>query len=50
MSPGGWELWTRLAIAVLELGSVAVFAWFLVDVVRLAARRRDGRGEDPPER
>ncbi len=50
-----WELWTRIAIAVLELGSIAVFAWFLVEVVRLArARHRrppeaDGGDESSPD-
>lgn len=38
-----WELWTWVAIGVLEVGSVAVFGWFLVEVAALwrRSRRRD---------
>lgn len=35
-----WDVWTCVAIGVLEIGSVAVFGWFLVEVVRLARARR----------
>lgn len=48
-----WEIWTRIAIAILVFGSVAVFAWFLVEVVALARGRRSTREtrEDPdPDR
>lgn len=47
MSAAAWEAWTRVAIAILEVGSVAVFAWFLVDVVR-RARGWSRRGDDRP--
>ena len=47
MSP--WAAATDLAIWTLILGAPAVFAWFLVEVARLARRRRTGdRGIDPP--
>ncbi|HEX6133844.1 MAG TPA: hypothetical protein VFZ24_07770 [Longimicrobiales bacterium] len=38
-------VFTWLAIVVLVAGSLAVFGWFLVDVVRLFGRR--GRGARP---
>lgn len=31
----GWTLWTWVSVAVLVVGSVAVFAWFLRDARRL---------------
>ncbi len=31
----GWDLMTWISIAVLVLGSAAVFVWFLRDAVRL---------------
>lgn len=40
----GWAIATHVAIWILIGGSLAVFAWFLVEVRRLArrrARRRD---------
>lgn len=52
----GWALATDLAIWTLIVGSVVVFGWFLIEVARLAARRRAagraggprrGRDEDP---
>ena len=44
----GWEIGTRAAIVVLGVGSIAVFAWFLRDAIRLlrertARDRNDGR-------
>jgi hypothetical protein len=48
MSATSLDLWTRVAILVLEVGSVAVFAWFLVDVVRLSKRHERRRRHDPP--
>ena len=47
MSVAAWEAWTRIAIAILEVGSVAVFAWFLVDVVRRARAWRRGEDDRP---
>lgn len=35
----GWELGTWLAIGVLLVGSVAVFAWFAGDALRLLRKR-----------
>ena len=35
----GWELGTWLAIGVLIVGSIAVFAWFLRDAVRIIRSR-----------
>ena len=32
------ELWTWISIAVLMLGSCAVFIWFLRDLLRMARR------------
>ena len=34
------ELWTRIAIWVLIWGSIAVFGWFVRDLVRMS---REGR-------
>jgi hypothetical protein len=30
-----WELWTWVSIVVLTIGSMAVFLWFLLDLVRV---------------
>jgi hypothetical protein len=30
-----WTFWTWVAIVVLTFGSIAVFAWFLRDLVRI---------------
>jgi hypothetical protein len=30
-----WTFWTWLSIVVLTVGSVAVFCWFLVDILRI---------------
>ena len=35
-----WTIATWASIVVLALGSLAVFAWFLVDAVRLLRARR----------
>jgi hypothetical protein len=54
-----WELWTWVSIVILIGGSLAIFAWFLVDALRwlrrdgTAARhaeRRPTDGEPPSER
>lgn len=39
----GWQLATDVAVWILIAGSIGVFAWFLVEVVRLGrrGRRRD---------
>lgn len=43
----GWALATHVAVWVLIVGSLAVFGWFLAEVVRLARKRRRGSpGED----
>lgn len=42
------ELWTRVAIWILIGGSIAVFGWFLRDLLRLARPRR--RTPPPEER
>jgi hypothetical protein len=34
----GWAWATHVAIGVLITGSVGVFAWFLLEVLRIAAR------------
>ncbi|HEX6588543.1 MAG TPA: hypothetical protein VF039_05930 [Longimicrobiales bacterium] len=44
----GWELGTRIAIAVLLVGSVAVFVWFIGDALRLFRTRRPGKPLRPP--
>ena len=44
----GWELGTRIAIVVLLVGSVAVFAWFIGDALRLFEGRRRGKALRPP--
>lgn len=36
-----WGVATAIAIWTLLIGSVAVFAWFLAEVIRIARRRRD---------
>ena len=44
----GWALATDLAIWILIVGSVVVFGWFLLEVARMAARRRAaGRAGGP---
>jgi hypothetical protein len=30
-----WSLWTWISIAILSVGSIAVFVWFLVDILRI---------------
>lgn len=47
-----WALATHVAIWILIAGSLAIFAWFLVEVVRLARERlaRERRGPSNPER
>jgi len=40
------EFWTQVAIWILILGSIAVFAWFARDLVRLG-RTFGVEGEDP---
>ena len=48
----GWELATDAAIWTLIGGSLVVFGWFLVEVVRLARRARNPDDEppsDPPQ-
>lgn len=42
----GWALATDVAIWTLILGSVLVFGWFLLEVARLAGRRR---ADDAPD-
>jgi hypothetical protein len=47
----GWELATLASIAVLVLGSLAVFVWFLFDAVRWLREhpsRRKKRGDVGP--
>lgn len=39
----GWALATTVAISILIVGSVTVFAWFLLEVFRIAARWPAGR-------
>jgi len=39
----GWQLGTWAAIGTLTVGSLAVFAWFLGDAIRLFQRRRRER-------
>jgi hypothetical protein len=34
------ELWTRIAIAVLIVGSLAVFVWFVRDLLRMMREDR----------
>ena len=34
------ELWTRLAIGVLVVGSLLVFVWFACDLVRMSREDR----------
>jgi hypothetical protein len=49
----GWEVATWLAIAVLVFGSLAVFAWFAVDVrawLREQPARRDADCERDDQR
>jgi hypothetical protein len=42
-----WTLATDLAIWTLIVGSLAVFAWFLVEVLRLVrSEGRDAEGDD----
>jgi len=45
-----WEIGTWAAIVGLTFGSIAVFAWFLGDAIRLLRRRRRGGGVplEPP--
>lgn len=39
---------TWIAVAILIVGSLAVFVWFLLDLVRMArADRERGNGADP---
>jgi hypothetical protein len=40
-----WALATDVAIWILIAGSLAIFGWFLVEVVRLARERR-GKASD----
>lgn len=42
-----WTVATWASIVVLALGSLAVFAWFLVDAVKLLKSRR--RRDTPPD-
>lgn len=44
----GWAVATDVAIWTLILGSSAVFAWFLAELVLLTRRRRDDDGGPPP--
>lgn len=39
----GWALATNVAIGILIVGSLAVFVWFLLEVLRIAARWPGGR-------
>lgn len=39
----GWSIFTAVAVWTLLIGSVAVFAWFLAEVVRIARRDRRQR-------
>lgn len=45
MSPLAWGTW--VSVAVLIAGSLAVFTWFLVDVIRLFRKR--GRTSRRPD-
>lgn len=42
----GWGIATEIAIRVLLVGSVGVFAWFLVEVARLARGWDNDEGGD----
>ena len=42
-----WAWATHAAIWTLIIGSVAVFGWFLVEIARIAQRRRN-RDKAPP--
>jgi heme exporter protein D len=41
-----WAFWTWAAVVVLTFGSVAVFVWFLVDLVRIRREVLDDERED----
>lgn len=30
-----WSLWTWISIGILTFGSVAIFVWFLADILRI---------------
>lgn len=36
----GWAIATWISIGTLGVGSIAVFAWFLRDAIRMLRRRR----------
>lgn len=42
-----WTIWTDVSIFVLTAGAVAVFLWFLIDIVRI---RREILEEEEMER
>lgn len=46
----GWAVATDLAIWTLILGSVAVFVWFLAEVLRLGRRPRSDDDEPDADR
>jgi hypothetical protein len=41
-----WEFWTWVSILILTVGAVAVFGWFLVDILRI---RREILDEEAQE-
>jgi len=45
-----WTAWTWISIAVLTVGSLAVFAWFLLDLVRIRREILEEERVDPIRR